>query len=60
MKLPFAKGNMFDDRPQTVFGAEPKTHAQSGQLTGEVRSYSGPNGHIMVIVPGGKFMLDRP
>ena len=44
VKLPFAQGSMSADHPPTAFGAEPKTHAQSRQQTGAVRSYSGPMG----------------
>ena len=41
-------------------GAVLKTHQHAGQQTGPMRSYSGPNGHLLVIVPGGEFMMGSP
>jgi formylglycine-generating enzyme required for sulfatase activity len=56
-------------RPKTIlygilclclFGAELTIHPQSRQQTARLRSYSGPNGHVMVIIPGGEFMMGSP
>src|SRR2546430_12391989 len=38
----------------SLFGTALKISPQSNQRT---RSYSGPNGHVMVIVPGGELTM---
>src|SRR5438309_476894 len=41
----------------SLFGTALKITPQSNQRTRRLRSYSGPNGHVMVIVPGGEFTM---
>jgi formylglycine-generating enzyme required for sulfatase activity len=38
----------------------PSTLLHSVTPRDQVRSYPGPNGHVMVIIPGGKFMMGSP
>ena len=42
-----------------LFGVPLKTHPRSNQRSG-VRSYSGPNGHVLVIIRGRDFMMGSP
>ncbi len=37
-----------------------KAYQLPAQQTGQLHSYSGPNGHVMVVVPGGEFMMGSP
>ena len=32
-------------------------HPLSTQQTAQVRSYAGPNGHVLVVIPGGEFIM---
>ena len=43
-----------------LFGAILTAHAQRRQQTRRVRSYVGPNSHVMVIIPGGTFTMGSP
>src|SRR5689334_13537922 len=37
-----------------------QTHSRFGQKTGKRRTSSAPNGHVMVVIAGGKFMMGSP
>ncbi len=37
-----------------------KAYQLPAQQTGHLHSYSGPNGHVMVVVPGGEFIMGSP
>jgi formylglycine-generating enzyme required for sulfatase activity len=43
-----------------LLGAPLNTHPHSGKRTGRFSSYSGPNGHVMVIILGGEFTMGSP
>jgi formylglycine-generating enzyme required for sulfatase activity len=37
-----------------------QTHQDSSQQTRSLRAYQGPNGHVLVIIHGGEFMMGSP
>lgn len=43
-----------------LFGAILTAHAQPRQQIRRLRSYVGPNGHVMVVIPGSTFTMGSP
>src|SRR5690349_7056053 len=44
----------------SLFGAALKAYSQANGRRGRLRSFSGPNGHVMIIVPPAEFMMGSP
>ena len=44
-----------------LVGLAAVTHSQlSAQQTAQLRSIDGPNGHVLVVIPGGEFVMGSP
>ena len=44
----------------SLFGAALKAYSEANRRRGRLRSFSGPNGHVMIIVPPAEFMMGSP